>query len=180
MLASARAKLAIALVAVTSAACSAPPEDTPRELSVYTRPAHVGALSSFVAYLPLSAAHLREAADPAAALRQVEPGTAAVAVDIGALTCRECYRLEAVEPLRYIVRAGDKLGAQYGLAALLEHAGLRFYHPFRSYVPTALSWPREHIVLIVMFALGGVLWVSAAKSRAEISQAQRDYLILDG
>ncbi|MCA9667580.1 MAG: hypothetical protein KC503_18395 [Myxococcales bacterium] len=142
MLASARAKLAIALVAVTSAACSAPPEDTPRELSVYTRPAHVGALSSFVAYLPLSAAHLREAADPAAALRQVEPGTAAVAVDIGALTCRECYRLEAVEPLRYIVRAGDKLGAQYGLAALLEHAGLRFYHPFRSYVPTALSWPR--------------------------------------
>ncbi|MCB1607462.1 MAG: APC family permease [Xanthomonadales bacterium] len=46
--------------------------------------------------------------------------------------------------------------------------------------PAALSWPREHIVLIVMFALGGVLWVSAAKSRAEISQAQRDYLILDG
>ncbi len=45
--------------------------------------------------------------------------------------------------------------------------------------PAALSWPREHIILIVMFSLGGVLWVSAGKTRSEVSDAQRDYLILD-
>lgn len=45
--------------------------------------------------------------------------------------------------------------------------------------PAALSWPREYIILIVMFGLGGVLWLSAAASRNEINEEQRSYLILD-
>lgn len=45
--------------------------------------------------------------------------------------------------------------------------------------PAALSWPREFIVLFVMFACGGVLWIGASKSRRTISEQHRARLILD-
>ncbi len=45
--------------------------------------------------------------------------------------------------------------------------------------PAALSWPREFIVLFVMFACGGVLWLTASKSRSSISEYERARLILD-
>lgn len=44
--------------------------------------------------------------------------------------------------------------------------------------PAALSWPHEYIILIVMFGLGGVLWVTAASNRNDVTEKQRNYLIL--
>ncbi len=45
--------------------------------------------------------------------------------------------------------------------------------------PAALSWPREFIVLAVMFGAGGLLWLLASGSRIAISEDQRNALILD-
>lgn len=45
--------------------------------------------------------------------------------------------------------------------------------------PAALSWPREHIVLIVMLGVGSLLWVSAAGVREGIGEEARAALILD-
>lgn len=45
--------------------------------------------------------------------------------------------------------------------------------------PAALSWPREFVVLIVMFSVGGVLWLSAAATRRSVTEAERAFLILD-
>ena len=45
--------------------------------------------------------------------------------------------------------------------------------------PAALSWPREFIVLAVMFGAGGLLWLSATTARKQISEDERRALILD-
>ncbi|MGB0133561.1 APC family permease [Dokdonella sp.] len=45
--------------------------------------------------------------------------------------------------------------------------------------PAALSWPHEHIVLMVMLGVGGLLWMAAASGRNAISEEARDGLILD-
>lgn len=45
--------------------------------------------------------------------------------------------------------------------------------------PAALSWPHEHIVLMVMLAVGGVLWAAAAGVRNGITEDVRETLILD-
>ncbi|HET9032026.1 MAG TPA: APC family permease [Dokdonella sp.] len=45
--------------------------------------------------------------------------------------------------------------------------------------PAALSWPREFIVLAIMFGAGGLLWLTASASRNAISAQQRAKLILD-
>ena len=45
--------------------------------------------------------------------------------------------------------------------------------------PAALSWPREFIVLAVMFGAGGLLWLLASSSRNEVAEQQRESLILD-
>lgn len=45
--------------------------------------------------------------------------------------------------------------------------------------PAALSWPREFIVLAVMFGAGGGLWLMASTSRNSVSEKARDALILD-
>lgn len=53
------------------------------------------------------------------------------------LDCVECYAVEG-EGEQLVVHAGDLLGAQYGLSALLEEGGFRFLHPFHTVVPAAL------------------------------------------
>ena len=44
--------------------------------------------------------------------------------------------------------------------------------------PAALSWPREHIVLMVMLGVGGLLWMGAARVRKGVGEDTRDALIL--
>lgn len=53
------------------------------------------------------------------------------------LSCTECYELTG-EGNVYTVHAGDRLGAQYGLTALLEAFGYRFFHPFAGHKPDVL------------------------------------------
>lgn len=48
-----------------------------------------------------------------------------------------CYSIEGGP--RWIVHGGDLLGAQYGLAALLEGLGFRFLHPMDTFAPAALG-----------------------------------------
>jgi hypothetical protein len=53
--------------------------------------------------------------------------------------CSECFELEQASARVLRVHAGDVLGAQYGVAALLEQATYRFRHPFDTYIPTELA-----------------------------------------
>jgi len=54
--------------------------------------------------------------------------------------CSECFELNALAPRHVQVHTHDVLGAQYGISALLEHAGFAFRHPFDTLVPTTLAF----------------------------------------
>ncbi|GBD24733.1 hypothetical protein HRbin30_00046 [bacterium HR30] len=56
------------------------------------------------------------------------------------LPCRECFRLQGV-PASAVVRCGqeDVLGCVFGLAAWFESLGVRFLHPFRTFVPAVFD-----------------------------------------
>lgn len=47
----------------------------------------------------------------------------------------------AVDRAAVVTTFFDRLGVQYGPAAWLEAMGVRFFHPYRTYVPAALSAP---------------------------------------
>jgi hypothetical protein len=55
------------------------------------------------------------------------------------LECVECFHITQLDARTWQVRAGDLLGAQYGVAAMLEATGVRFRHPFDTYVPAELA-----------------------------------------
>ena len=82
--------------------------------------------------------------DPRVLLETGEDGAAAgelaqglvVTVTLGD-RCPECYILRA-DGLELQVEGGGLLGAQYGLAHLLERLGYRFPHPFSTRVPATL------------------------------------------
>jgi hypothetical protein len=60
----------------------------------------------------------------------------AVAVMTDAL-CEECYRVES-HSTKFLVTGDRPVGAQYGLATVLESFGVRFFSPFSTYVPASL------------------------------------------
>ena len=63
------------------------------------------------------------------------------------LDCSECYEITGGGD-RFSITASDALGAQYGLAALMEAWGYRFHHPFSTMVPSALpSLSADHPAL---------------------------------
>jgi len=66
-----------------------------------------------------------------------------------------------------LIPAIAALGALAMLAAMLVPGS-----------PAALSWPGEYLILLVMFGLGGALWLAAGRTRAEVTEQQREYLIL--
>ncbi len=67
-----------------------------------------------------------------------EGGDRKIRVALG-LDCEECYQIEVDEGGVAIVRGGDLLGAQYGVAAAMEQLGVRFYHPRRTLVPKSFG-----------------------------------------
>ncbi len=77
-----------------------------------------------------------------------EAGSESVEVVIEqGLSCSECYRIDG-EGAHFTVTAPDVLGAQYGLAALLEAWGYRFHHPMSAMVPATIpSLDADHPVL---------------------------------
>lgn len=76
--------------------------------------------------------------DDRASLDTVEPAGRGVHVQVEVdLDCgAECYRLERREDEHYVVHAGGTLGAQFGVAHVMEGLGYRFYHPFHTRLPS--------------------------------------------
>ena len=68
---------------------------------------------------------------------ELDTGGIQIAVTDDPAIPHEGYRVDAAPKTErtYIVHAHDVLGAQYGVAAALEHLGFRFRHPFDPYIP---------------------------------------------
>ena len=65
-------------------------------------------------------------------------GLRVVVLDDSLKNCAGCYRLERPGKRVVEVHAGDVLGAQYGITALLELMDFRFYHPAATFAPVEL------------------------------------------
>ncbi len=106
---------------------------TPRDALVIHAPADLEpALTDFVEFLPYEDAELRLDRDTTRAVDLL------VETD---LDCLECYELELLDDGDLRVRAGDALGAQYGLAHALELGGFRFHHPYDPQGPETFDLP---------------------------------------
>lgn len=104
-------------------------------LTVFVTASNQQLAASFFEFLPEAKAEVTVATDPlSASASSATTGLRVAAVtDLG---CGECYRL-AGSGDAYEVHAGGALGAQYGLAELLEALGFRFFHPWQSRIPLA-------------------------------------------
>jgi hypothetical protein len=98
-------------------------------LVVWVPPAELPVYEAFLADVPGLVA--KESDDPAG-----EKDGVAIVLDHDT---PEGYRLEGAEP-KWVVHGGDRLGAQYGLAALLEAWGARFSHPYDTRVPATFDF----------------------------------------
>lgn len=113
----------------------------PTEMPIFVAPEGRAALEPYVEMLPISlAAEAIIDADPLAAMGRSSLGTRRVALVIEPSRCEGCFRLERTTE-GFVVRGDAPLGIQYGLSALLEGMGVRFLHPQRTFVPTALRDP---------------------------------------
>ncbi|TNE85032.1 MAG: hypothetical protein EP330_26885 [Deltaproteobacteria bacterium] len=102
-------------------------------LTLSVAPDHEAAFTSFVDHVPWDV-RLKVETSP-------RGGDIAVVED---LDCAECYELE-LDGGTWVVHAGDLLGAQYGVAHLLEEMGFRWPHPRHPRAPAALSEPDRSI-----------------------------------
>ena len=115
--------LALSLLACTS----------PDALTVTVPADQEAAFTDFVAFLDWDDATLAVDDTPQPRSRGLEIG---VVLD---QDCDECWLLEPVGRDDWLVHAGDSLGAQYGVAEVLEAHGFRFHHPFRGVRPASLD-----------------------------------------
>lgn len=113
-------------------------ESPPASMIVFVEAAEEPAISAFVEELDVENVVVRVVDDPAAAFTEEAVPQVAIVAD---LDCEECFRIERAEGA--VVHGDAPLGVQYGLAALLEAMGFRFYHPHRSLVPETLALPEE-------------------------------------
>jgi len=97
-------------------------DNVPASISIQAPAAWEPTLKDFVALTPTGAISLGD--DGAFRIELVEDASMPA----------EAYRASVVDKA-IIVRAADRLGAQYGTAAALEALGFRFRHPFETYVP---------------------------------------------
>ena len=95
-------------------------------------------ITDFAELVPNHLVRVEPSADPAAGLAHASGPRAAVVVD---LDCGDCFRIDPSAANAFVVHGGSLLGAQYGLAQLLEVAGFRFYHPRASRVPAKIAFP---------------------------------------
>ncbi len=103
-------------------------------LTVFATSGNAPSAESFFEFLPEANAEVRTSEDPASAASAASGSTIEVAL-LTDLTCGECYKLSG-GGRSYQVHGGNALGAQYGLAQLLEELGFRFFHPWQSKSPT--------------------------------------------
>lgn len=115
----------------------APPMSEPPALTgitIVTPPSTDAALREFARLTPYEALVVETA--PA----QAHPDRLVFEVVIDE-PCAQCYRIASASDDGRVwrVHTGDVLGAQYGVAAMLEAAGFRFRHPAATYVPEVLA-----------------------------------------
>ncbi|MGE0787349.1 MAG: hypothetical protein AB7S26_16875 [Sandaracinaceae bacterium] len=123
------------LAACVTLACESPP---PADVVVFAPPSLVPALTAYAAELDGPTMEIRESNEPAA-----QRGTAGALLEIAVVddaSCAECFSIDHGDagPL---VHGGGVLGAQYGLTALFEAMGFRFFHPNHTRVPAAVAAP---------------------------------------
>lgn len=104
-------------------------------LVVHVPPAHAALFDDVVASLDDPRVEVRPDADSAGFGRDA---VHVILLEDAAL-CAECWSLEADRG--WTVRAGGRLGLQYGLADALERTGYRFLHPFATLRPEVLVAP---------------------------------------
>ncbi|MDW8245057.1 MAG: hypothetical protein RMJ84_00625 [Sandaracinaceae bacterium] len=103
-------------------------------------------LEAFSEFLPESlAAGVMAVQDPIRSLREFTRGERRFAVVAESGRCAECFRIEEGDG-GWIVKGGLPLGVQYGVSALLEAMGVRFFHPHYTYVPPTLQPPDRSII----------------------------------
>lgn len=111
-------------------------------LTVVTTSADKASAEQFFEFTPVEGLAFVESDKPADVVDDADGFR--VALVSGIPDCEPCepgsYRLEGSDG-RYIVRSNDVLGAHYGLAHVLEGAGFRFFHPWRTRTPETLTPP---------------------------------------
>ncbi len=96
-------------------------------------------LSAFLSTIGDPRIVVTEDADPSlSAARSAAEVSVAVVVDPAA--CAECFRVGETDGV-YTVSGGARLGVRYGVSALLEALGWRFFHPMDSLLPDTLAEP---------------------------------------
>jgi hypothetical protein len=192
------AAMVVALSLVSGSGCDEEtnPPAGPVPLEVLTTAALAPALADFVALLPYPDAVLKTVDDPVAALAAPAHDASTLRVALvaqGELDCSECYRLRRATPTdnAFVVDGDGALGVQYGLAALLEQAGVRFYHPFHTLAPATLTVPGtpDNLPVVPALALRGLhlhtihpteaYWAFWEPSDAHLADARRvvDWLV---
>ncbi len=124
----------IPLLVVVCVACAPPPP-----LTVVVAPEQRELAQAFFEHVPLEGEVILTAPNPASSLPS---GGFRVAAAVGLDAPPGSYRVEGGNG-RFVIRASDGLGLQYGLAHLLEEAGFRFFHPYRTRAPERLEPPKS-------------------------------------
>ncbi len=134
-------RIAASLGLVLAAGCSSPAKPT---IEIHADGDAYSLVTSFVDLVPYQPIKVLDSADPAAeiASSNASDDDFAIAVISDLTDCTECYRLER-SGVRggYIVHGDAPLGVQYGLAAMFEQLGFRFFHPFDTFVPDPPTAP---------------------------------------
>lgn len=96
-------------------------------------------LATFLATVGDDRVVVIEEGDPLVEAGKSKAGIA-VAVTVDASVCDECYTLDEVDGV-YTVTGGAPLGIRYGVSALMEAFGWRFFHPAETFAPDTLGEP---------------------------------------
>jgi len=132
-----RSALMTILVSCLAMGCSEATSDpVTAGVTIHVGSESAGIVQAFVEPIPFDV-EVFEAADPAGEASSADDGRMHVAL-LSDLDCLECYRIDGAEQV-YEVHGDLPLGAQYGLAHLLELWGFRFLHPFDTVVPGELK-----------------------------------------
>ncbi len=118
-------------------ACSSPSAPA---ISIYVDADTHELIQAFAAPIPYDRMSVELVDDPVAAALDASDIAIAIVPD---MDCTECYRLERAGETGLVVRGDAPLGVQYGLAHMLEELGFRFFHPWKTYVPSHPELPED-------------------------------------
>lgn len=128
--------VAASVLGLLAAACG---DNRAGSVSITTPAQFETPLEEFVAHTPEVDLQLAVVDSPA--VPQADDGGFQLALIDDASVPAEGFRIDAVPGTEraFTIKAHDILGAQYGVAAALEHLGVRFRHPEDTFVPFGLT-----------------------------------------